>query len=113
MSLRTSAWLLPQKVHIVRLEARAMSRGLSRAVPFLEPYVGFGASTSRPSGGVTVYFVSFRHLTTSSTEPVILCFLRGHIIIAIGVILDELFGLAGVMASSLMRRFLSLNMYST
>src|SRR5204863_8786696 len=28
MSLRTSAWLLPQKEHIVRLEARAIESGL-------------------------------------------------------------------------------------
>ena len=28
MSLRTSAWLLPQKEHMVRLEARAMLGGL-------------------------------------------------------------------------------------
>src|ERR1700675_2547492 len=68
MSLRTSAWLLPQKEHMVRFEARAICSCFPR-YPFRDNTVS-GISTSRPSGGVLPSnIISFRDLSTSSTNP--------------------------------------------
>jgi len=50
--LRTSAWLFPQKEHIVKLDGRAMLETYSVAV--------FSGSTAANS---------FRDCTTSSTRP--------------------------------------------
>ena len=72
MSLRTSAWLLPQKEHIVRLEARAMLPPCREQFLFLD-FRGNAASAAvaaverlrSPSSN----FASLRDLTTSSTSP--------------------------------------------
>ena len=55
MSLRTSAWLLPQKLHIVKLLALAISGHES-------------AFSAPPSAGVST-LMSLRELTTVSTSP--------------------------------------------
>ena len=72
MSLRTSAWLLPQKEHIVRLEARAMMCALKEQFLFLDFARQSGlrdrrriASDAAPSSS----FTSLRDLITSSTRP--------------------------------------------
>src|SRR5207253_3482609 len=74
ISLRTSAWLLPQKEHIVRLEARAiLVLEYERCYPdTLRGNATSATSTDRsPDGGTapSSNFISFRDLITSSTRP--------------------------------------------
>src|SRR5205809_3436655 len=72
ISLRTSAWLLPQNEHMVRLEARAIFfEKLSYPPTFRGKAVSATSIDLSPEGGVAPSrsFTSLRDLITSSTKP--------------------------------------------
>src|SRR5437867_11983236 len=74
INLRTSAWLLPQKEHMVRLEARAIIVWNSRRCypAALRGNATSATSTDRSLDGRVApsrSFISFRDFITSSTNP--------------------------------------------
>src|SRR5581483_107525 len=73
INLRTSAWLLPQNEHMVRLEARAIFfQRRSRYPPTFRGNAVSATSTARSlEGGIapSSSLTSFRDLITSSTKP--------------------------------------------
>src|ERR1041385_6117990 len=89
MSLRTSAWDFPQKLHMVRLEARAIGNNLRKAgtVPDLLGFFG--------------QLCEVRNIFTRSNdfvnETVFFPLLRSEIRIALAIDIHFLDGLAGVM----------------
>src|SRR4030095_9286798 len=73
INFRTSAWLLPQNEHMVRLDARAIFACLRYSYPpAFRGKAASATSTDRfPEGGVapSSSFTSLRDLITSSTRP--------------------------------------------